>query len=103
MNRNIKIVQFEKLRLKRKEIFKEILDFIGIYPQIDDDSIYERYYVPPKDGVRNNSTSAASQLKRLLSDGVKLNQTMNNLRRFFSPYNAELADLLGEEWRNIWM
>ena len=24
------------------------------------------------------------------------------LRKFYEPYNNDLADLLGEEWRGVW-
>lgn len=30
------------------------------------------------------------------------NRTREYLHRFFKPYNDELADLLGEEWRGVW-
>eukprot|EP00977_Amphora_coffeiformis_P012180 scaffold2997_cov182-Amphora_coffeaeformis.AAC.10 len=38
-------------------------------------------------------------------EGVKAEMdasTRDFLRRFYKPYNNELADLLGEEWRDVW-
>ena len=32
-----------------------------------------------------------------------LNSTKELLEKFYEPYNARLADILGREWEGVWM
>jgi Sulfotransferase family len=49
-----------------------------------------------------DSTHGSSTGSSTVPEGVLNGTTRDYLRRFYGPYNDELADLLGEEWRNVW-
>jgi len=88
-NRSIKIVQYERLQADRPAVFREMIEFLGLRADKVRPSAFE--------------TSAFRRQETLENEGQKLHaETEAYLKRFFKPYNDELADLLGEEWRGIW-
>lgn len=90
--KDLKIIQYEKLQADPPGVFRDILNFIDVDPNAwpMDDEVFKRDFRPVS--VR----------------GEKAVQKMNNttrayLEKFYKPYNDELADLLGEEFREIWL
>lgn len=89
--KEMKIVQYEKLQEDRPGVFRDILNFIDVDPdawEVDED-VFKVDYRPVK------------------VKGKKAKQGLDNttrvyLENFYKPYNDELADLLGEEWRGVW-
>lgn len=89
MDQHLKIVEYERLQENRSAVFAEILEFLGI-PQIElDPEAFDQDFSP----VRNKKKRPLDSLK---------NRTREYLYAFYRPYNDELADLLGEQWRGLW-
>lgn len=90
IEKRLKVIQYEKLRSNGQIAFQSILEFAELDPkQWDvDDSVFEMDFRP----VEVEHTE----------DMVMSNTTRMYLEKVFKPYNDELADLLGEEWRGVW-
>jgi len=74
------------------EGYRDILEFIGVqksHVESIDDAVFSKRYKEYSHALPDE----AHQMS---------NSTEEYLERFFKPYNDELADLLGEEWRGVW-
>jgi len=88
--KEMKIIQYEKLQEDKPGVFRDILNFIDVDAgawEVDDE-VFTLDYRPVELGEK-----AKQDLD---------NTTRAYLEHFYKPYNDELADLLGEEWRGIW-
>jgi len=81
------IVQYEKFNEDKKGVMDEILEFVGA-SQYDytEDVLHQKYF-------HKNKTD----IVRGVTDNMR-----NLLRKVYKPHNDRLADLLGEEWRDVW-
>ena len=87
LNKNILVIRYERFDQEPVQVLNEILDFLGAPPYSNFSSdLLEESYSP-------NFSNANLLLK---------NETRTYLQQFYEPYNDELADLLGEEWRGVW-
>lgn len=89
---NLKIVRYERFLENRTAVLQEILDYVGADSgmlQLDD-KILEYDFSP---GGRQTMQTKKEKMEPEVRD---------YLSRFYKPYNDELADLLGEEWQNVW-
>ena len=75
------IIQSERMRTDRNGVYAELLDFLGLDPhELDTET-------EPNSGTYNAQMS---------------NETREMLETFYKPYNQELYDLLGKEWKDVW-
>jgi len=89
LGENFLVVQFEKLIANKSAMYPQILSFLGLpHANLTPDD-YEKQF-PQRRPILTDP-------EQLLSSG-----TEKYLRQFFKPYNDELADMLGEEWRGVW-
>jgi len=88
------VVPYHRMRSDMRNVWQEILDFVGI-PQHDltHDELTTSYRPSIEGATKNGTAPLAVPMS---------NVTREYLIEFFRPYNELLADLLGEEWRGIW-
>jgi Sulfotransferase domain len=87
---NLKIVRYEQFLKNRSAVAQEILDFVGVdINSVSMDATVLQHDFSPKKRRKTLRDDMDPRLRDYLS-------------RFYKPYNDELADLLGEEWREVW-
>jgi len=94
-NNNLLILRYEQFQADKVGVLNDILTFIGLPPtagKMFDDSILNS----------NLDPVACPSCKQFSQGMVMKNSTRAYLERLYRPYNDELADLLGEEWRGVW-
>lgn len=91
---NLKVVRYEQFLKNQKAVMHEILHFIGA----EDDKNSSDFQLDNKI-LQHDFSPGKSRSKRKSDMNPKVR---NYLSRFYRPYNDELADLLGDEWRNVW-
>ena len=84
----LKVVRYEAFLENRTAVLREVLDFVGAPAMSFEDLDLEKSYSPERPGPPFQGN---------LTDYVR-----GYLARFYKPYNDELADLLGEDWRDVW-
>jgi hypothetical protein len=110
----LRVIQFERFLSHPHEVFQDLLTFVGA------SSPTTTPFVPPQGGFQvdfdpNGRPLSLSHTKKKNStthmtirlppeEGYSIsNETRHYLSLFFKPYNSRLADLLGEDWRDVWM
>jgi len=88
LGESLKVIRYEAFLENRTEILREVLDFVGAPVMSFEDLDLEKSYSPER---------AGAPYEGKMPDNVR-----EYLRRLYKPYNDELADLLGEEWRDVW-
>jgi len=88
LDKSLKVIQYERFLENRTAVLAEVLEFVGAPPIGLEDLDLEKSYSPER---------AGAPYKGKIPDTIH-----EYLRRFYKPYNDELADLLGEEWRDVW-
>lgn len=89
---DIKIITMEDLKNRLSDVLNDILDFLGA-PSHD----YTAQALAQDLSPYRKTAKLHKDDTPVLSD-----KTRAYLKRFYKPYNDELADLLGEEYRGIW-
>jgi hypothetical protein len=84
LRKSLLVVNYERFLSHPQDVYNEILSFVGAPP-----------FTPPRGFGQRYNANLPEQ--NPLPDRVR--QYLNS---FFRPYNNRLADLLGEEWRNVW-
>ena len=84
------VVRYEELRDQPAKVLTEVLEFLGAPHYEFPEEVLSRNYSPKRITWRKS-------YKPDISSAV-----LDFLKRFYKPYNDELADLLGEEWRGVW-
>lgn len=84
------VVRYEELRNDPSKVLDEVLSFVGA-PSFDYHTDHLKKSYSPVD------VSSTEQYDPDLSI-----EALDYLKRFYKPYNDELADLLGEHWRRVW-
>ena len=95
LGKNLMVVQFERLMSNKTGVFGEICDFLGIPRVALQEDLLEQDYRPIAKFTPVNQSGVASV------DPLR-NETREYLIEFFRPYNDRLAQMLGNEWRNVW-
>jgi hypothetical protein len=90
---HLKVIRSEALKDDMKGVYGEVLDFIGLSAGEIDERALNQDLSPQSMGLFNST-------KQDISPATE--RTLKYLRKFYKPYNDELADLLGEDWRNVW-
>lgn len=84
------LIQHERLDQNPQSVMDELLDFLSIRRyNFSSQIMHERYNPNRKDPL--NITAPPMR-----------NETRQFLDTFFAPWNDELADLVGEDWRGVW-
>lgn len=90
LGKELLVIQYEKLRKEPHKVYPEIMEFVGAsLSELPSQDVFESRYGIVHDHVK--------EPERYLN-----NETESYLRHFYKPYNEELAELLGEEWRGVW-
>lgn len=84
------ILDHDRFQANQSAVFGDLLDFLGIPRIAMDPAVYGQNFSP-------TSTTAQERTAEPMRP-----RTRAYLIEFFRPYNNELADLLGEEWRGRW-
>jgi hypothetical protein len=79
------VVDYGDIQHNITEVYYQILDFVGIAHhkftrKLSRKQRFDVHAYPPLD-----------------------DSTKKCLEAFYTPYNSELKDILGEEWRDIWV
>jgi len=90
LGESLKIIHYEAFEKTKSAALQEILEFVGAPPHRIKEKAFETDYSPNK---RESATLIYPPLT---------NETKAYLKRFYKPYNDELANLLGEYWRGVW-
>jgi len=90
LGENLLVIRYEELKSNPRKVLDEVLDFVGA----------PRYDFP--DDVVNKSYSPKSEFWLETYDPEITPELEAYLREFYKPYNGELADLLGDRWRDVW-
>jgi len=86
-------VRYEELRDKPAKALTEVLDFVGA-PHFDfPDDRLKKSYSPKGEHWGQSWINYDPEISQ---------ESLDYLKRFYKPYNDELADLLGESWRGVW-
>jgi hypothetical protein len=83
LTEHVHVIQYEE------SVLDQILEFVGVPPFNLDLS------------VLNSDFSPSKKRKKRVKPVEMARDTLAALRRRFRPYNQELVELLGEEWRNV--
>jgi Sulfotransferase family/Sulfotransferase domain len=91
LGENLLVIRYERLNDEPALVFDEILDFLNVPRHDYKDDHFNKSYSPSRHwgGARNDLFIQSDATRQFLKD-------------FYQPYNDELADLLGEEWRDVW-
>ena len=99
LNESLMVINNDQLNREPRKIMRKVLRFLNA-PEPDyfeddevDVSLQEK-------ALRSNS--GVSSLLSVGGYDPMNNSTRHFLEKFYKPYNDQLADLLGEEWRGIW-
>ncbi|GKY96327.1 hypothetical protein MPSEU_000592400 [Mayamaea pseudoterrestris] len=90
---HLKVIRSEALKEDMKRVYGEVLDFIGLSAAEIDEQALNQDLSPQSMGLFNST-------KQEISPATE--RTIKYLRKFYKPYNDELATMLGEDWRNVW-
>ena len=90
---HLKVIRSEALKEDMKGVYGGVLDFIGLSADDIDERALNRDLSPQSMGLFNST-------KQELSPATE--RTLKYLAKFYKPYNDDLADLLGEDWRGVW-
>lgn len=90
VGKDLLVVRYEEMRDEPRKVLNEVLDFVSA----------PRYDFP--DVVLDSSHSpGSSRWKKGYEPNITAEER-DYLKRFYKPYNDELVELLGEEWRGVW-
>lgn len=89
IEKDLKVISLEIFKKDEPGVFREILDFIGVDANAwrVNDEVFQKDYRP---------------FAKAANKGGMDRTTRTYLEKLYKPYNDELADLLGEEWRGVW-
>ena len=88
--RHLLIVNYDDFAANQTAVGQRTAAFVGASTHEYDDSVLNTTFEPVQ-GLHKRSTIRG--MGELM---------LRYLQTFYQPYNDELADLLGEEWRNVW-
>lgn len=99
LNESLLVINNERFTREPRKVMGEVLRFLGS-PQPD-------YFSDLNVSVSLKEEELLSRrgVSNLLSVGgyaPMSNSTRRFLEKFYKPYNDQVADLLGEEWRGVW-
>ena len=101
LNQKLLVINNERLQREPREVLEEALHFLDA-PKPD-------YFLDESVSVatsnKEKAASSANVVSNVLSVGgypPMKNATRHFLEKFYAPYNNQLADILGEEWRGVW-
>jgi hypothetical protein len=92
LGENLKIIRYEALKQNTSAVLQDIFDFMGAPPHGIKKERLEKDYSP----------NIKLKKQQNITYPPLTNETKAYLERFYKPYNDELADLLGEDWRGVW-
>jgi hypothetical protein len=95
LNENIMILKYDDFLTSKFKTLQRILQFIG-YDQ------YDNFTLSVNDLQEDYSPYSRARNKSMTAPPPLTNMTKAYLKAFYKPYNDALADLLGDDWRNIW-
>lgn len=86
LGKDLMVVHFERMQVHPHDVLDDILEFLGVHRHSYDAAHLNVSYspvIPTEEHVLDNATR-------------------EYLLRLYEPYNQQLAELLGEHWRNVW-
>ena len=89
LGQDLLVIRYEELKEQPMKVLNELLDFVGA-PRYDfPQDVVNRSYSPKGKTWVDYAPNVTDQVR-------------DYLKRFYKPYNDELADVLGEHWRGVW-
>jgi Sulfotransferase domain len=110
LNKDLLVVEFGRLKRNPRELLKQILDFVYTSSN-GNDNVNGNDSSDDQNSNINNPQSNFYQEEHFNtsyspnpgeSGLVMSNVTRAYLQRLYKPFNDQLADILGDEWRGIW-
>ena len=86
VGQDLMVVQFERMLVDPHAVLDEILDFLGVPRHSYDPARLNMSYSPvvPEE------------------DHTLIDSTRHYLFRLYEPYNQQLIEILGENWKDVW-
>lgn len=100
LNESLMVINSEKLNQEPRKVMGEVMKFLGAPKPQYFESEEVDIHLKEKDTVY--ASAAISGILNRGSYAPMANSTRRFLEKFYKPYNAELANILGDEWRGIW-
>ena len=97
LGESLKVVRYELFKADPEAVLNEVFDFIGVKRIRLSKETLEKNYMAPKNSSRTFRNRVAH------SESIMSNDTRAYLRAFYKPYNDELANVLGDDWRHVWV
>jgi hypothetical protein len=94
LNENLLVVRYEQFLEDRLCVLSTVLNFLGAPPFPNS--------LLPQNGSSFLARSYSPYNTHRVDHEPLCNATREYLQRFYKPYNDELADMLGDEWRDVW-
>jgi Sulfotransferase domain len=101
LGKDLLVVRYEEFQRDPQKVLYQILDFVGVEhnnntlsdSNIYNDTVLSQQYGP---GRYRGSPGAIAECP------PPTPEALDYLRKLYKPFNDELADVLGEEWRGVW-
>jgi Sulfotransferase domain len=97
LGKNLLVVRYEEFNNNPEAVLGQILDFVGVERPppgtIYNDNVLSQPYGP---GRMRDSPGAMGEVPPPAPGSFEF------LTQLYKPYNDQLADVLGEEWRGVW-
>ena len=99
LGESLKVVEYEYFSSNKEEVLNELLVFLGREPynwtevELDADMGPFSQRSPAREKLLGGSSRTYPPLR---------NETLAYLKLLYRPFNEELADILGDEWRGVW-
>ena len=87
LGESLLVIRYEDFLQRQGEVFSDLLKFVG---------------GPPHNFTPEQLRSDVRPIAKKEWYPILTNETRAYLERVFQPFNEDLADLLGEEWRGVW-
>lgn len=95
LDHEMMVIQYETFEKNHLSVFRKLIKFIGLPPiDITEDDLSKDMgpIIPNTNQSLTNADRA--QMK---------SETRDLLKRLYKPYNNALVDLLGNEWKDVWV
>ena len=103
LGKSLKVLQYERLERNQSEVLQDLLTFVGGPPHNLSYEILKKDFGPTRSREKKPADSSFVPTIPFKNTPWSLRkETVTYLKHFYKPYNDELANLLGENWRGIW-
>jgi Sulfotransferase family len=100
LGKTLLVVQYEVFQRHPEKVLHQILDFVGVErPPPGSSGIYSEQVLAQPYGPGRMRASPGSSMAEVPAPTP---EALEFLAKLYRPFNEELANVLGEEWRGVW-